>query len=163
MTPILAIVGCGKSGKTTLVEKLVAELVRRGYTVGTLKHDVHGFAIDHEGKDSWRHKRAGAQAVAVLGPEQVALVRSTPEGELSISEAVAMLGPVDIVIAEGFKRAPYPKIELFSSARNEGGLLCAGDPKLLAVVGDISVDTHLPAFDWNDAVAIVDFIVAHLF
>jgi molybdopterin-guanine dinucleotide biosynthesis adapter protein len=161
-TPILSITGCGKCGKTTLVEKLVAELTGRGYVIGTLKHDVHGFQMDHEGKDTWRHKQAGARAVAIIGPDQVAVVRSTPEREYSVYDAIELLGPVDLVITEGFKRAPFPKIEVFSSVRNEGGLLCGHDPNLLAVAGDLPVETALPRFSWNDVTGIADFIETRL-
>jgi molybdopterin-guanine dinucleotide biosynthesis protein B len=162
MTPILSITGCGKCGKTTMVEKLVAELTRRGYVIGTLKHDVHGFSMDHEGKDTWRHKQAGARAVAIIGPDQVAVVRSTPEREFSIYQAIELLGPVDLVITEGFKRAPFPKIEIFSSVRNEGTLLCGQDPNLLAVAGDLPVETAVPTFNWNDITAIADFVEGRL-
>jgi molybdopterin-guanine dinucleotide biosynthesis adapter protein len=162
MKPVLCITGCGKCGKTTLVERLVAELTQRGFVIGTLKHDVHGFAMDHEGKDTWRHKQAGARAVAIIGPEQVAVVRDTPGQEFSVYSAIALLGPVDLVIAEGFKRADFPKIEIFSSARNEGKLLCADDPNLLAVAGDLPVETQVPRFDWNDTTAIADLVEARL-
>jgi molybdopterin-guanine dinucleotide biosynthesis adapter protein len=162
MKPVLSITGCGKCGKTTLVERLVTELTRRGYVIGTLKHDVHGFAMDHEGKDTWRHKQAGARAVAIIGPDQVAVIRSTPAREFLIDDAIELLGPVDLVITEGFKRAPFPKIEIFSSVRNEGTLLCGQDPQLLAVAGDIPVETDLPVFDWNDVAAIADFVEARL-
>jgi len=158
MPPVLSVVGCGKCGKTTLVERLVAELTRRGYRVGTLKHDVHGFQMDHEGKDTWRHRQAGARAVCIVGPGQIGLVRSVPAGEFGVADAIALLGPVDIVIAEGFKRERFPKVEVFSSARNEGRLLCDGDPSLLAVAGDLPVETALPRFDWNDIPAITDFV-----
>ncbi|HLN65115.1 MAG TPA: molybdopterin-guanine dinucleotide biosynthesis protein B [Symbiobacteriaceae bacterium] len=159
-TPILSITGCGKCGKTSLVEKLVAELTRRGYVIGTLKHDVHGFQMDHEGKDTWRHKQAGARAVAIIGPDQVAVVRSTPNREYSVYDAVALLGPVDLVVTEGFKRAPFPKIEIFSSVRNEGRLLCGDDPNLIAVAGDLPVETAVPRFDWNDVTGIADLVEA---
>jgi len=162
MVPILSIVGCGKCGKTTLVEKLVGELTRRGFVIGTLKHDVHGFAMDREGKDTWRHKQAGARAVAIIGPDQVGVVRSTPAGEFSVYDAIALLGPVDLVITEGFKRAPFAKIEVFSSVRNEGAPLCTADPQLLAVAGDLPVETNLPVFDWNDITTIADFVERRL-
>lgn len=158
MPPVLSIVGCGKCGKTTLVERLVAELTRRGLAVGTLKHDVHGFNMDHEGKDTWRHKQAGARAVCIIGPDQIGLVRSTPGGKFTAAQAIALLGPVDLVITEGFKRESFAKIEIFSSIRNEGSLLCADDPQLLAVAGDLPVETDLPTFDWNDIARIADFI-----
>ncbi|MFZ5825899.1 MAG: molybdopterin-guanine dinucleotide biosynthesis protein B [Bacillota bacterium] len=162
MPPVLSIVGCGKCGKTTMVERLVAELTRRGYAVGTLKHDVHGFNMDHEGKDTWRHKQAGAQAVCIIGPDQIGLVRSTPRGEFSVHDAIALLGPVDLVVTEGFKRERFAKIEIFSSVRNEGGLLCGNDPQLLAVAGDLPVETDRPTFDWNNISAIADFVEARL-
>jgi len=160
--PVLSIVGCGKCGKTTLIERLVTELTRRGWTVGTLKHDVHGFQMDHEGKDTWRHRQAGAKAVCIVGPGQVGLVRSVPEEGFTTADAIALLGPVDIVITEGFKRERFPKIEIFSSARNEGRLLCAEDPTLMAVAGDLPVETDLPRFDWNDIAAIADFVEERL-
>lgn len=159
--PVLSITGCGKCGKTTLLERLVAELTRRGHVVGTLKHDVHGFTMDHEGKDTWRHRQAGASAVAIVGPDQVGLVRRT-DGELSVYDAIELLGPVDLVIAEGFKRAAFPKIEIFSSARNEGRLLCEGDPLLLAVAGDLPVTAPVTHFDWNDIAGIADFVEERL-
>lgn len=162
MAPVISITGCGKCGKTTMVERLVAELTRRGYVIGTLKHDVHGFAMDHEGKDTWRHKQAGARAVAIIGPDQVAVIRSTPAGEFSVQDAIALLGPVDLVVTEGFKRAGFPKIEIFSSVRNEGRLLCGEDPQLLAVAGDLPVETSVPVFNWNEISAIADFVEARL-
>lgn len=158
MPPILSIVGCGQCGKTTMVEGLVAEFNRRGYVVGTLKHDVHGFSMDHEGKDTWRHKQAGAAAVAIVGPGQIGLVRDTLANEMPIDEAISLLGPVDLVITEGFKRMPFPKVEIFSSVRNEGALLCGADPNLIAVAGDLPVETTVPRFDWNEISAIADFI-----
>lgn len=158
MVPVLSVVGCGKCGKTTMVERLVSELTRRGLVVGTLKHDVHGFSMDHEGKDTWRHKQAGARAVAIIGPDQIGVVRSTPGGEFSVYDAIQLLGPVDLVITEGFKRMPFMKIEVFSSVRNEGAPLCLGDPNLLAIAGDLPIETDLPRFDWNEISAIADFV-----
>lgn len=162
MPPVLSVVGPGDCGKTVMVERLVAEFTRRGYVVGTLKHDVHGFTMDHEGKDSWRHKQAGARAVCIVGPDQVGLVRSTPGGPMPVDEAIALLGPVDLVITEGFKQERFAKLEVFSSVNNEGRLLCGDDPGLIAVTGDIPVSTDRPWFDWNDVGAIVDFIEAKL-
>lgn len=162
MKPVLSVTGCGKCGKTTMVVRLVTELTRRGYVIGTLKHDVHGFSMDHEGKDTWRHKQAGARAVAIIGPDQVAVVRSTPEAEFAVRDAIELLGPVDLVITEGFKRAAFPKIEIFSSVRNEGRLLCGEDPHLLAVAGNLPVATSVPVFDWNDIPAIADLVEERL-
>lgn len=162
MKPVLSITGCGKCGKTTMVERLVTELTQRGYVIGTLKHDVHGFSMDHEGKDTWRHKQAGARAVAIIGPNQVAVVRSTPEAEFAVRDAIELLGPVDLVITEGFKRAAFPKIEIFSSVRNEGRLLCGEDSQLMAVAGNLPIETAVPVFDWNDIAAIADLVERRL-
>lgn len=162
MPPVLSVVGCSKCGKTVMVERLVAEFTRRGYSVGTLKHDVHGFTMDHEGKDTWRHKQAGARAVCIVGPDQIGLVRSTPDGPMPVDEAIALLGPVDLVITEGFKQERFAKLEIYSSVNNEGRLLCGADPQLIAVAGDLPLSTDRPCFDWNEISTIADFIEARL-
>jgi len=141
MLPIISIVGRSDSGKTTLIERLVPELSRRGYRVGTVKHDVHGFDIDHPGKDSYRHFQAGATATVISSPEKAALVRKVPV-ELRLDEIVSnYLSDMDIVLTEGFKQENKLKIEL---VRAEAGadvfpeiLSPAGDLIALAVVGSV--------------------------
>src|SRR3989304_9649697 len=119
MVPIISIVGKSDSGKTTLIEKLVRELIRRGYAVGTVKHDAHQFEIDHPGKDSWRHKQAGAGTVVVSSPAKAAVVKSVDK-ELTLDEiAAAYLADVDIILTEGFKREPKPKVEVLADGDSE--------------------------------------------
>lgn len=135
MTPIVSIVGRSGSGKTTLIEALVSKLTTRGYRVATIKHDVHGFEIDHEGKDSWRHKQAGAAVVVLSSPRQIALVmdveREWDPGEMGMF----WTGGVDLVLTEGYKRASFPKIEV-NLTRESEPWLCAGDSSLEAVVSN---------------------------
>ena len=115
MLPIICIVGASDSGKTTFLEKLIPELVARGYRVGAIKHDAHGFEMDHEGKDTWKLRCAGAAVVAISSPNLFASIRRT-DGEMSLEEIGArFFWTEDILIAEGFKRAPFPKIEIFRS------------------------------------------------
>lgn len=157
MIPIVSIVGYSNSGKTTLIERLVAELSRRGWRVATIKHNRHGFEIDHEGKDSWRHRRAGAVATVVASPGRAALIEDTP-GDLSLEELRdRYIKDADLILAEGFKGNPLPKIEVFRQELGRGRLCGPGDD-LLAVVGDRAVQAEAPWFDWNDAAAVADLI-----
>src|SRR5512139_3009548 len=113
MIPIVSIVGKSDSGKTTLIEKLIAELTNRGFRVATIKHNRHGFDIDHEGKDSWRHKRAGAVATVVASPVRIALIEDTTR-DYDLAEIRNLyIRNADIVLAEGYKHNPHPKIEVF--------------------------------------------------
>lgn len=158
MIPLLSIVGKSNSGKTTLIEKLVAELTRRGFRVATIKHNRHGFEIDHEGKDSWRHKKAGAVAAVVASPGRVALIEDAP-GDYSLSELRdRYIRDADLILAEGFKVNPHPKIEVFR-AELHGERLCGPGDHLAALTGDRRVPADVPWFDWNDAQGISDWIV----
>ncbi|MGB9826747.1 MAG: molybdopterin-guanine dinucleotide biosynthesis protein B, partial [Desulfofundulus sp.] len=106
-SPGICIVGTSNAGKTTFLEKLIAEFERRGYRVGTIKHHHGDFEIDKPGKDTWRHARAGARAVCISAPRKIAVVRRVEE-ELSLEQILPLLGPVDIVLAEGYKKADWP-------------------------------------------------------
>ena len=160
MVPIVSIVGRSNSGKTTLIEKLIPELNRRGYRVGTIKHHFHSEAaldIDREGKDSWRHKKAGAVSVVLSSAKQVALIRDV-QGEISLDEAVEkLLGDVDLVLTEGFKEAHKPKIEVNRKAQ---GLppLCNPADDLVALVADHNLDLGVPRFGLDDIAAIANLI-----
>ena len=162
MPPVISIVAKSGTGKTTLLEKLIAEMKRRGYRVAAVKHDAHRFEIDHEGKDSWRLSRAGADTMVITSPEKLALVKQyPPDREPSLAETVAAYcNDVDIVFSEGFKKSPLPKIEVH---RRECGdvLLCRGeehDPTLIAVASDSHLDVDVPLFDINDAQGLCDLI-----
>lgn len=159
MIPIICIVGTSNVGKTTFIEKLLPELTRRGYKVGTVKHDVHGFEMDREGKDTWRHRQAGAQTIAISSPVQMALIRRTSD-EMPLEELVSRLfWAEDLVLAEGFKRLHFPKIEVFRSEKSEEPLCGPGD-NLMALVSDdtIIAPGGAPRFGADDAVLVADLI-----
>lgn len=133
--PIFSVVGKSNSGKTTLIERLILELRKRGYRVGTIKHDVHSCEIDHEGKDSWRMAQAGSEVVVISSLKKIAMIRDmTPEKrseELSLDESSRWLFPkVDLIITEGYKTKDKPKIEVTQT----GELLCGKESNLFAVV-----------------------------
>jgi len=160
--PVVSIVAKSGTGKTTLLEKLISELKRRGYTVGVVKHDAHRLEIDHEGKDSWRLTQAGADTMLITSPAKIAMVKQNRDGvEPALVEAIATYcGDLDIVLTEGFKRSSMPKIEVHRrecSAR----LLCRDeehDPQLIAVASDASLDIDVPVYDINDAAGLCDLI-----
>ena len=157
MPPIVSIVGKSDTGKTTLLEKLVPELRARGYRIGTIKHDVHDFDIDHRGKDSWRHKQAGAHTVAISSPTKVALVKDVETEETLDSLASKYFHDVDIILTEGYKKEDKPKIEVFRSQVHETPL-CKGDEHLVALVSDTSLDLGVPRFELYDIKGLADFV-----
>jgi len=148
------------TGKTTLLEKVIAELTSRGRRVGVIKHDAHRFEIDHPGKDSYRLAAAGAETMLISSPEKLALVKrhsSTPPIQELIS---TYFRDVDIVLTEGFKKSSLPKIEVHRLERSPT-LLCRGDehdPTLIAVASDEPLELDVPVFDINDAGGIASFI-----
>ncbi len=157
MTPAVSIVGFSGSGKTTLIVKVIAELTARGYRVGTIKHDAHKFEIDREGKDSWRHKKAGAVSVLLTSSEKLAFIKDLEE-ELPLEEAIALfMTDLDVVITEGYKTGSLPKIEVYRKSVSEHPA-CAGDPTLLAFATDGPMETALPVIDINDFKTVADII-----
>ena len=157
MPPIVSIVGKSDSGKTTLLEKLVAEVKSRGYRVGSIKHDTHGFDIDHEGKDSWRHKKAGAAAVIISSPQKVAVIKDADEDKPLDTLAAQYLQDVDIVFTEGYKREDKPKIEVFRKEMHRERL-CQGDDNLIAMASNEPFHLTVPCYDINDIQGLADFI-----
>lgn len=155
MPPLVAIVGNSDTGKTTLIEKLIPELKQKGYTVGTVKHTHHGFKMDQQGKDTWRHQAAGADTVVAISPERIAFVKASPLD--SLEAALPYLDDRDIVLAEGFKGGDCAKIEIFRKAAG-GQPVCLEDSRLLALVTDTEIDTALPLFEPDDIGSIADFI-----
>jgi molybdopterin-guanine dinucleotide biosynthesis adapter protein len=155
--PIISIVGKSGSGKTTLVEKLIPELKKRGYRVGTIKHNVHGFQIDHEGKDSWRHKKAGADLTIISSAHLIALIEDV-DRDMSIDEIrEKYVKNVDIILSEGYKGNPFPKIEVYRSALKRE-LLCQKEDNLLGIASDVKINIGVACLDINDAKSIVDLI-----
>ena len=157
MIPIVSIVGRSNTGKTTLIEKLIPELIRRGYRVATIKHNIHGFEIDHEGKDSWRHKMAGAQVTVIASPLRVAVVEDVNRDYALAELRDRYIRDVDIVLSEGYKKNPHPKIEVFRSELKHDPL-CTKEDNLVAIVSDQPVERGVPCLDINNVQGIVDLI-----
>jgi molybdopterin-guanine dinucleotide biosynthesis protein B len=152
---IIGVTGWKNAGKTTLVERLVAELVRRGLTVATVKHAHHAADIDKPGTDSFRHRAAGAREVALVTGQRYAILREQPDAGLD--EVLARLAAADIVLVEGFKRAPHPKIEVRAA---NSPAMDAGAHNIVAIAADLRPEaTSLPWFTRNDIGGIADFIV----
>lgn len=161
---VVAFVAKSNTGKTTLLEKVIQELEKRGYRIGAIKHDAHSFDIDHPGKDSHRLAAAGATTMLITSPEKLALIkrhaRTPPLEEL----VATYFNDVDIVLTEGFKRSSLPKIEVHRKERSPT-LLCRGeehDPNLLAVASDEPLDLDVPVLDINDPVQVADFVVERI-
>lgn len=155
--PIVCLVGKKKSGKTTFLEKLLPALKELGLSVGTVKHDTHGFSMDHEGKDTWRHRQAGADTVCISSPNQVALIRAV-EQEMTLSElAETYFGDRDLVLTEGYYNSDQPKIEVFRAEAHDQPLSSADNAwtkKILAVVSNADIDVGVPRFGLDDADAV---------
>jgi molybdopterin-guanine dinucleotide biosynthesis protein B len=157
---LVAVVGKSDAGKTTLIEKLVPELVRLGLRVGTVKHDAHSFEIDHPGKDSWRHGRAGAEAYVIASPERLAFITRL-DGELPLTAIVERFyAGFDLVIAEGYKRTAPHRVELFRRGAGHAEPLCAPG-EALALVTDAPLP-HAPRFGLEDAAGLARFLVVRL-
>ena len=151
--------GWSGSGKTTLIEKLIPLFVKRGLRVSLIKHAHHSFDVDVPGKDSYRHRQAGASEVLVTSSRRWVLMHELRGGqEPSFEDQVRHLSPCDLLIVEGFKFAPIPKLEVWRAQPGEA-LLHPNDPHIVAVASDVNVETRLPFLDLNDAEAIAAFIV----
>lgn len=154
--------GWSGSGKTTLIEKLIPRFTARGLCVALVKHAHHTFDVDQPGKDSYRHRHAGASEVLVTSSRRWVLMHELRGAqEPSFEEQVKRLSPCDLLIVEGFKHAPIPKLEVWRAETGEG-LLHPQDPHVVAVASDAKVETRLPLLDLNDDAGIADFIVKHL-
>ena len=159
---ILGIAGYSGSGKTTLIEKLVPLLVGEGLRVSLIKHAHHVFDVDTPGKDSWRHRQAGCTEVMVSSARRWALMRELRgEPEPTLQEQLRRLSPCDLVLVEGWKFDPIPRIEVHRSGEDaRRPLLFPDDPHVIAVATDEPLDTRLPQFDLDDAPAVARFILA---
>jgi len=160
---VIGISGYKNTGKTTLVEGLVRLLTARGYRVATVKHAHHAFDIDHSGRDSFRHRQAGAREVAVVSRRMWTIVHSlAQESEPDLDEVLAKIGPADLVIVEGYKRSSLPKIEVRDPALPHPRLDNAdGSVIAIATTGPLEGES-LPVFARDDVEAIADFVVAQM-
>ncbi len=157
--PILCFVGRSNSGKTTFIERVIPELVRSGYKVATVKHAGHGFDLDTEGKDSWRHKQAGASSVVILSKGSMAMFADVSD-QMHVEEVRDRFldGSYDLIIAEGWKNEGYPKIVII---REQAGEITVSPEGLLAVVSDKPVDLHVPVFGLDDVPSVAALIMKH--
>jgi molybdopterin-guanine dinucleotide biosynthesis adapter protein len=158
---IFGLAGWSGSGKTTLAAALIPELVARGLTVSTIKHAHHEFDIDRPGKDSWRHRQAGAREVMVASSRRWALMhelRDKPEPPLE--ELVANMSPTDLLLVEGWKRHAHPKLEVHRPSLGKP-LLYPQDPHVVAIASDEPIAAPIPLLPLADAGAIADFILDH--
>jgi molybdopterin-guanine dinucleotide biosynthesis protein B len=155
--PIVSFVGRSNSGKTTLIERVIPELVQAGYKVATVKHAGHGFDLDTEGKDSWRHKRAGASSVVVLSKGSMAMFADVSDQMRVEDVRDRFLDPTyDLIIAEGWKHEGYPKIVI---VREQIGEIPISTEGLLAVVSDKPVELSVPRFELDDVVGVAALIM----
>ena len=162
MIPILSIVGKSDSGKTFLIERLISGLSSKGYRIAMIKHDVHGFDMDREGKDSWRHKQAGASTVIVSSPTKIAMIEEV-EQERSLEQIRdTWIRDVDLILTEGYKGADYPKVEVSLFGDSEE-LLCTEKNRLVAVVANHDVFLDVPVFRQDEIPRFVDWVEKRFF
>ena len=156
MVPVISVVGKSDAGKTTFLLKLIPELVRRDYRVGTVKLDTHGFDIDVPGKDTWKMAQAGSHVVAISSPQKLALIKKVDEEKTLDEIAGLMSSDVDIILTEGYKRGNKPKIEV-SRREHSTELLCE-QRELLAIVTDNQFEVKVPHFGLDDAPGVAELI-----
>ena len=157
---IFGIAGYKNAGKTGLMERLVTEITARGFSVSTLKHAHHTFDVDHPGKDSFRHRAAGAHQVVLSSGNRWAMMtelRGAPEPPLK--NLISQMAPVDLVLIEGWKRDDHPKIEAHRAETNHP-LIAPNDPTIKAVACDSAIHIDRPTFDLNATKVIADFIMS---
>ncbi len=159
---IFGLAGWSGSGKTTLLAALIPELAARGLTVSTIKHAHHEFDIDRPGKDSWRHRQAGAREVMVASSRRWALMHELRDApEPPFEDLVARMSPVDLLLVEGWKWHPHPKLEVHRPSLGKP-LLHPEDPHIVAIASDEPIAAPIPLLPLTDASAIADFILDHL-
>jgi molybdopterin-guanine dinucleotide biosynthesis protein B len=156
---VFGFAGQSGNGKTTVMEKVIPIILARGFVVSVIKHTHHAVDVDQPGKDSWRHRQAGAREVLLASDARWVLMhelRGAPEPELT--DLLAGLSPCDLVLVEGYKRQPIPKLEIHRSAAGRS-LLFPNDPHIVAVATDTNPATSLPVFGLEDYSAIAEFIL----
>jgi molybdopterin-guanine dinucleotide biosynthesis protein B len=159
---IFGFAGWSGSGKTTLIEQLIPRFVQRGLRVSLIKHAHHTFDVDHPGKDSYRHRHAGAAEILVTSSRRWVLVHELRGAqEPSFDEQVGRISPCDLLLVEGFKFAPIPKLEVWRAQTGEA-LLHPNDSHIVAVASDARIETKVPLLDLNDVEGVCSFILKHL-
>ena len=157
---VIGIAGWSGAGKTTLLARMIPRLTARGVTVSTVKHAHHAFDVDQPGKDSHTHRMAGATEVLVSSARRWALVHELREQpEPPLGELLKKLGPVDLVVVEGFKHGRHPKLEVFRAALGKP-LLHPDDPHVVAVASDAPLTAKVPVVALDDTEAVIDVVLA---
>jgi molybdopterin-guanine dinucleotide biosynthesis adapter protein len=155
---VYGVIGWKNSGKTSLMERLVAEITERGFSVSTVKHVHHSVDLDQPGKDTFRHRQAGAREVVLASAERLALMVEHRGAEPELPAVLARLAPVDLVLVEGYKRDAHPKVEVWREATGQP-LIQPGDALVRAVATDARLTLPVPVLDLNDTKAVADFIL----
>ena len=155
--PVYAVVAYSNTGKTTLLEKLIPELKRRGLRTAVIKHDAHEFEIDREGKDSWRMTKAGAEVTVVASRTKAAIMENR---FIPIEELIARIHDVDIILTEGYKQGPWPKIALMRAANSRP--LPLRPAECLAILSDVPVATATPCLQLDEVSRLADIIVGDM-
>lgn len=152
--PIVAFAAYSGTGKTTLIEKLIRELKKHGLRLALLKHDGHHFEIDHEGKDSWRFTKAGADITMISSPKQTAYIE---QGELPLERLLGMIHDVDLILVEGYKNEDLPQIGIARKATGKG--FTSDVERFITVVADFEVETSKPCFGFEETEALARWIL----
>jgi molybdopterin-guanine dinucleotide biosynthesis adapter protein len=155
---IYGIIGWKNAGKTSLMERLVADIVARGFTVSTVKHVHHDVDLDHPGKDTFRHRAAGASEVVLASAHRFAILHEHRGQEPPLADVLARMALVDLVLVEGYKRDNHAKIEVYRDGEGRA-LIQPDDPLVRAVATDAHLDLPVPVLDLNNATAIATFIL----
>jgi molybdopterin-guanine dinucleotide biosynthesis adapter protein len=159
---VFGITGWKNTGKTGLVERLVTELSFRGFTVSTIKHAHHSFDVDYQGRDSYRHREAGACEVLLSSGNRWALMHELRGAdEMSLADLLMKLTPVDVVLVEGFKTEGHEKLECHRASTSTM-VIGRADDTIIGIASDIELDVELPFFDLNDTKVIADFMLTRL-
>ncbi len=159
--PMISFVGHSGCGKTTFIEKLIPLLKQAGIKVAVIKHDVHGFEMDKPGKDTWRHKQAGAVGTIISSADKIGMVLDA-DHDHTPHELSRLLGLADLIIVEGYKKGSQAKIEIFRPrATGDKAPLCLDDPRLIAVISDEQLKTNRPGFGSRDAASVAAFLRDH--
>ncbi len=159
--PIFGVVGWKNSGKTSLIAKLIANFTARGLEVAAVKHAHHAFDIDREGKDSFLYREAGAKTIAIASAKRFAIMAELDgKPEPTLFDLVQYIEGADIVLVEGFKSEPHPKLEVRRTQAKDSKPLAPDDPSILAVAADFEVEgAGVPVFPLDGVEAIADFIL----
>jgi molybdopterin-guanine dinucleotide biosynthesis protein B len=161
MPAVVAIIGKKNCGKTTLIERLIPELIDLGCRIGTIKHHHGDISMDQPGKDTWRHKQAGAHAVLLSSPSGLGFIRDTP-GEIPVKDLVDQyFSDVDLVLTEGYKKEAIPKVEIFRSTIHAEPLPDPGE-NLIAIMSDVEVTRATPRFTLEETRPLAEFLVENV-